>query len=572
MEFPVSKINEYFDHVYVLNLKRRTDRKVAMLQKLSRLGIVAEFINAADGYTLQNKIEHQNYIEKPIGIEGSHPIEIAQQRKLIASPGAWGYLKTYIGILNDAKKSGYGRILCFDDDVLFHKDFENRFQHAINKIPQDWKLFYLGATQHVWRIPGGLSYPNTNKNAFDENEPFYFPKSTDGSFAVGIDSSVYDLLLEEVLKMNCPFDSGPLRAVIARYPKKCLVLSPNIVIADVSESDIQGQRNQHQLSEKLKWDLINFDFPFQLDLVSVIVPLYNAEKTIGKAIRSILMQSYSGLEVIVVDDASTDNSVEVVKNIMLADTRVKLVAVDKNIGVGCVRNEGLRNAKGKLIAFQDSDDVSLKNRIEKQLVPIYEKRVLFSVSLIYRSQCTFEELDISDQEAMISLVESRRVPQVDGSYDYWNSANVGLATTIFKRSVFEEFGIFDNHRIGSDLEFVERIFYFTLNKEFNEKYNGHSLMNYGESISRIFYRLDEVQYICPYLNENNLTSQAGKKKEEQTLNRQKFRNKYISGGSDIFPKLSSKTSFSPINYNTLDVSSFMNFSTESKNKKIIISL
>ena len=249
-----SIINQYFDHVYVVNLQNRSDRKVAMLQKLSRLSIKAEFVNAIDGSTIENKSEYQKYFNQPIGLVGSHPLEIAHKRKLISSPGAWAYLKTTLGVLKDAKKRGFDRILFFNDDVLFAKDFEARFEQAIKQTPQDWKLLYLGATQHVWNVPGDLSYPNENKLTIDKNEAFYYPYNTDGSFAVGIDASIIDLLIEDILKMNCSFDSGPLRSVIKAYPNKCFVLNPNLVIADVSESDIRGERNQKILSEKLKWN------------------------------------------------------------------------------------------------------------------------------------------------------------------------------------------------------------------------------------------------------------------------------------------------------------------------------
>ena len=125
MEINSSYINQFFDQVYVLNLEHRPDRKIAMLQKLNRLGIKAEFVKAINGFSFQNKLEYQTYLEKPIGGVGCHPLEFSQQRKLISSPGAWGYLKTFYGVLHDAKKRGFEKILCVDDDVIFHKDFEN---------------------------------------------------------------------------------------------------------------------------------------------------------------------------------------------------------------------------------------------------------------------------------------------------------------------------------------------------------------------------------------------------------------------------------------------------------------
>ncbi|OGK16881.1 hypothetical protein A2774_03300 [Candidatus Roizmanbacteria bacterium RIFCSPHIGHO2_01_FULL_39_12c] len=113
-------------------------------------------------------------------------------------------------------------------------------------------------------------------------------------------------------------------------------------------------------------------------LISVIIPAYNSEKTISVAINSILNQTYKNIEVIVVDDKSTDNTAQVVKNIIGNDKRVRLVESDndpfrfdknlnRNINAGySARNTGFKYAKGKLITFQDADDASLLNRIEIQ--------------------------------------------------------------------------------------------------------------------------------------------------------------------------------------------------------------
>ena len=89
-------------------------------------------------------------------------------------------------------------------------------------------------------------------------------------------------------------------------------------------------------------------------MVSVIIPVYNREKTIKKAIESVLEQTYTDLEVIIVDDCSTDKTIEVVESI--ADKRIRLVKSPKNGGACKARNLGIDHANGELIAFQDSDD------------------------------------------------------------------------------------------------------------------------------------------------------------------------------------------------------------------------
>jgi len=88
--------------------------------------------------------------------------------------------------------------------------------------------------------------------------------------------------------------------------------------------------------------------------VSVIIPTYNRAHTIGRAIKSVLNQTYQDFEIIVVDDGSTDNTEEVVKS--FRDKRIRYIQHKKNKGAAAARNTGIKSAKGKYIAFQDSDD------------------------------------------------------------------------------------------------------------------------------------------------------------------------------------------------------------------------
>lgn len=98
--------------------------------------------------------------------------------------------------------------------------------------------------------------------------------------------------------------------------------------------------------------------------VSVIIPVYNREELIERSVRSVLDQTYPGLkEVIVVDDCSTDRSAEIVKSI--DDLRIRYVKAKKNSGAGPSRNLGIELAEGDLIAFQDSDDYWLPEKLEK---------------------------------------------------------------------------------------------------------------------------------------------------------------------------------------------------------------
>lgn len=99
--------------------------------------------------------------------------------------------------------------------------------------------------------------------------------------------------------------------------------------------------------------------------VSVIMTAYNSELTICEAIDSILNQSYSNLELIIVDDGSTDSTINLIKQ--YADQRIKLFQLKENVGLARALNFGFSKVKGEFIARMDSDDVSTKDRIEIQV-------------------------------------------------------------------------------------------------------------------------------------------------------------------------------------------------------------
>ncbi len=105
----------------------------------------------------------------------------------------------------------------------------------------------------------------------------------------------------------------------------------------------------------------------KLPRVSVIIPSYNLSKYIGEAIESVLNQTYKNLELIIVDDCSTDNSVEIIQRYAKKDDRIKFFKFGENKGACEAFNYGLRNAEGKYICYLGADDVFLEDKIEKQV-------------------------------------------------------------------------------------------------------------------------------------------------------------------------------------------------------------
>ena len=102
-------------------------------------------------------------------------------------------------------------------------------------------------------------------------------------------------------------------------------------------------------------------------LISIIMAAYNAEKTIEQAINSVLSQTYTNFELLVVNDCSKDGTVELVKKIAAKDGRVRLISNVKNSGVSYTRKHGLEEAKGSWIAILDSDDAWVPEKLEKQI-------------------------------------------------------------------------------------------------------------------------------------------------------------------------------------------------------------
>ncbi len=103
------------------------------------------------------------------------------------------------------------------------------------------------------------------------------------------------------------------------------------------------------------------------ELVSIILPSYNTEKYIADAIESVLSQTYNNWEMIIVDDGSTDNSIQIIDEYVRRDKRIRLIKSDKNCGLPSARNKAIKVAKGRYIAFLDSDDMWLPEKLEKQI-------------------------------------------------------------------------------------------------------------------------------------------------------------------------------------------------------------
>jgi len=102
-------------------------------------------------------------------------------------------------------------------------------------------------------------------------------------------------------------------------------------------------------------------------LVSIITPLYNSKAFIAETISSVLKQTYTNWELLLIDDCSTDNTLEVVAEFLLKNPNIKLIKNNSNSGAAISRNKGIAEAKGDFIAFLDADDLWKPKKLEKQI-------------------------------------------------------------------------------------------------------------------------------------------------------------------------------------------------------------
>ncbi len=121
------------------------------------------------------------------------------------------------------------------------------------------------------------------------------------------------------------------------------------------------------------------------ELVSIITPSFNSEKYIAQTIQSVQNQTYTNWELIIIDDASVDDTTTIVKKIAAIDLRITLIVLEQNSGASKARNQGIKNAKGNYLTFLDADDIWFPNFIENSINTIKKTKIPFVFSSYKRS-------------------------------------------------------------------------------------------------------------------------------------------------------------------------------------------
>jgi len=246
-------------------------------------------------------------------------------------------------------------------------------------------------------------------------------------------------------------------------------------------------------------------------LVSVIMPVYNGEKTLQRAIDSILNQTYSHLELVIVDDGSTDSSAKIIKEIN--DPRIRLIQ-QENKGAAASRNRGFAESQGEFITFLDTDDLWLPQKIETELNTLskYNQREAF----VYSGYSAFDE-----NKRLFNLPKIRHDSGNIFGAMLWNEGMIIPGNLMVHRSIFEAIGGFPAHyRYHED-------WYFSM--EMAHRFKGFStgerLLLYQHSLSgkgRSQKFADHDRAVKLYVKENDyLKAHLSPEQYEHFMARQK---------------------------------------------------
>ena len=169
--------------------------------------------------------------------------------------------------------------------------------------------------------------------------------------------------------------------------------------------------------------------------ISIIIPTYNREKLIGNSIRSVLNQTYKNLEVIVVDDGSTDNTENEVNKI--EDERLKYIKLQLNNGSSNARNIGIKNAIGQYVSFQDSDDRYYPEKLEKQIKNIINKNSILDfckIKVIFNSSYSFFYPNERQEK---SILEGNTFEELISRGNFISTQTMLVKTNFIKKYYFD---------------------------------------------------------------------------------------------------------------------------------------
>lgn len=258
--------------------------------------------------------------------------------------------------------------------------------------------------------------------------------------------------------------------------------------------------------------------------ISVIIANYNNAKYITSTINSILNQTYKNIEIIIVDDASTDKSKEIIKNYTKRYKNIKSIFLSNNKGAYYCRNEGLKIASGDFITLLDSDDVFLSNRLKNAFENYhkyktnmkYGKEFEILFSKIYRFNHTEIKVDSKNYDKKIlDLITNERKIYANKILPFKYKFVLGMATIFVKKDFFKKYGMWrDDYYYGMDAELIQRYLLMKYGKMINYVDLWNSIFN--KQLDKYGIVMDNnMNYISQPMNKKNATLKCrGKTREE----------------------------------------------------------
>lgn len=160
-------------------------------------------------------------------------------------------------------------------------------------------------------------------------------------------------------------------------------------------------------------------------LITVVMPNYNGHRFVEQAIDSVLSQTYQNYELLIVDDCSKDDSLQMIRHKAQSDSRIRVIALTQNAGVANARNVGIREAKGQYIALLDNDDLWTEDKLERQLA-IAEK----GADIVY---CSYDFIDEQNKSVKKPFIVPRQT-----SFDKMLASNViSCSTSLIKTELMQ---------------------------------------------------------------------------------------------------------------------------------------
>lgn len=185
--------------------------------------------------------------------------------------------------------------------------------------------------------------------------------------------------------------------------------------------------------------------------ISVVMSVYNGEKYLAKAIESILQQTYTDFEFIIVDDASTDGSPDILRYYQEADQRIQVIRNEENFGLGISLQRGIHSARGEFIARMDADDISLADRFEKQVEYLNRHQEIMVLGGDY--------LTIYEQDEIINDLTLPKDPEMMRWNMLLGSGIIVIhGTVMFRKELIVKVGNYGDFRAAQDFELWTRTF------------------------------------------------------------------------------------------------------------------